>query len=62
MQLTLMTMYPTGIPMPMPRPVDLDGNPRRALGVVDGLLSVTQQQWAFGRVVEQRRQNPKVRQ
>ena len=44
------------------RRVDANDEPRRALGIVDGLLSVTQQEWALGVVVKQPSEYPKVMQ
>jgi len=43
------------------RPPHFDDKPGRALGIVDGLLSVTQQEWAVGPGVK-RSQHVKVTQ
>ena len=55
------TTQTTGIIGSM-RGVDLDDKPRHALGIVDGLLSVTQQEWNLGPAVKQSARKPKVTQ
>jgi hypothetical protein len=45
-----------------PRCAQLADKPGRVLGVVDGLLSVTQQEWALGLAMKQSRRRSKVTQ